>query len=84
MDVQWPGSMPPSGRATSTTPSMPISVPVQTRTVQRWPVARKPSNNVSHIGVLPTISAAMLLGMRFSDHMTSPLPTASSRTPAKA
>ena len=84
MDGQWPGSMPPSGRATSTTPSRPISVPVQTRTVQRWPLARKPSNRVSHSGVLATISAAMLLEMRFSDHITSPLPTARSRTPASA
>ena len=59
-------------------------MPAQARTVQGWPPGRRPSNSVSHSGTVATMSAAMPLGMRFSDHITSALPTESSRTPISA
>ena len=61
---QWPAWMPPSGRATRATPTRPMSVPVHSAGVQRWPPGRRPSRNVSQSGAVPTMRAAMPLGMR--------------------
>ncbi len=75
MAAQCPACTPPSGRATKPTPTSPMNVPVQARAVQGWPFGRNPSRRRSHSGTVATISAAMPLGMRFSAHITSALPT---------
>ena len=61
-----------------------MAAPAQARTVQDCPPGRRPSNSVSHSGTVATMSAAMPLGMRFSDHITNAFPIASSSTPMSA
>jgi hypothetical protein len=84
MATQCAPPPPAPGRATSATPARPMRPPSQARTVQGWPFRRRPSSSVSQSGTVATISAAMPLGMLFSDHMTSPLPTPSSSAPTSA